>query len=86
MAEKAPVNGGEAILRDGRALGVTSSADFGHTVGCPIVYGYVPAEDAGFDDYEVEVYGTGDQGQFVTTGRYTIRTACGSGHRDTVHG
>ncbi len=57
LAEKVPVNGGEAILRDGRALGVTCSADFGHTVGCPIVYGYVPAEDAGHEDYEVEVYG-----------------------------
>ena len=57
LSEKEPVNGGEAILRDGRVLGVTTSADFGHTVGCPIVYGYVPADEATHEDYEIEVYG-----------------------------
>ena len=57
LAEKVPVFGGEAILRQGRVLGVTSTGDFGHTVGRPIVYGYVPSEDAGHADYEVEVYG-----------------------------
>lgn len=54
---KAPVNGGEAILRNGKVLGVTTSADYGHTVGAPIVYGYVAAEEAEHDTYEVEVYG-----------------------------
>lgn len=57
LDRKVPVNGGEAILRDGKVLGVTCSADFGHTIGAPIVYGYVPAADAVFDRYEIEVYG-----------------------------
>ena len=48
--------GGECILRQGKVLGVTTSADFGHTVGKSIVMGYVPAEDAGHSDYEVEAY------------------------------
>ena len=52
----AHVFGGECILRQGKVLGVTTSADFGHTVGKSIVMGYVPAEDAGHSDYEVEAY------------------------------
>ncbi len=52
-----PVNGGEAILRDGKAIGVTSSADYGHTIGAPIVCGFVPAADAVHEHYETEVYG-----------------------------
>ena len=57
LQEKAPVNGGEAILLDGKVLGVTCSADFGHTVGKPIVMGYVPAFDSHHTNYQVEVYG-----------------------------
>jgi len=57
LNEKAPVNGGEAILRKGKVLGVTSSADFGHTVGVPIVYGYVPTSEAAHTDVTIEVYG-----------------------------
>jgi 4-methylaminobutanoate oxidase (formaldehyde-forming) len=54
---KVPVYGGECILRNGKVLGVTCSGDFGHTIGKPIVYGYVPAAEAGHEDYEIEVYG-----------------------------
>ncbi len=57
LNEKVPVFGGEAILRGGKVLGVTTSGDFGHTIGKPIVYGYIPRDEAGFADYEVEVYG-----------------------------
>ncbi len=54
---RVPVHGGECILRGGKVLGVTSTGDYGHTVGKPSVYGYVPAAEAVHDDYEVEVYG-----------------------------
>lgn len=57
LDRKVPVNGGEAILHDGKVLGVTTSADYGHTVGAPIVCGYVPAEEAHHERYEIEVYG-----------------------------
>ncbi len=57
LDRKVPVYGGECILRDGKVLGVTSSGDFGHTIGRPIVMGYVPAAEAGHGDYEIEVYG-----------------------------
>lgn len=57
LEAKVPVYGGECILRNGKILGVTSSGDFGHTVGKPIVYGYVPTAEAMHEDYEIEVYG-----------------------------
>ncbi|MDH3230577.1 MAG: aminomethyltransferase family protein, partial [Alphaproteobacteria bacterium] len=53
----APVRSGACILRKGRVLGVTSSGGYGYSIGKPIAYGYVPAEDAGHDDYEIEVHG-----------------------------
>jgi 4-methylaminobutanoate oxidase (formaldehyde-forming) len=56
LEAEAPVYGGEAILRDGKVLGVTSSGGFGHTVGKPIVLGDLPAEVAGFADYEIEAF------------------------------
>ena len=53
----APVRSGACILRGGKVLGVTSSGGHGHTIGKPIAYGYIPAEEAGHDDYEIEVHG-----------------------------
>jgi 4-methylaminobutanoate oxidase (formaldehyde-forming) len=48
--------GGEAIRRDGKVLGVTSSAGWGHTIGKAIAFGYVPAKEAVHADYEVEAF------------------------------
>ncbi len=49
--------GGEAILHDGAVVGFTTSANFGHSVGKPIVMGYVPAGLADAQGFSVEVYG-----------------------------
>jgi sarcosine dehydrogenase len=49
--------GGEAIIADSAVVGFTTSANFGHTVGKPIAYGYVPIEFADRSDFVVEVYG-----------------------------
>jgi sarcosine dehydrogenase len=49
--------GGEAILADGKVVGFTTSANFGHTISKPIVYGYLPAELAERTDFVIEVYG-----------------------------
>ena len=49
--------GGEAILVDGNVVGFTTSANFGHTIGKPIAYGYVPSEHAERTDFVIEVYG-----------------------------
>jgi sarcosine dehydrogenase len=53
-----PVSG-EAILlpSTGEVVGFTTSANFGHTIGKPIAYGYLPAELADQVDFVIEVYG-----------------------------
>jgi sarcosine dehydrogenase len=57
LDEPAAVYGGEAIWHGATLLGVTSSGGYGHTVGTSIVYGYVPAEHAGHETYEIETFG-----------------------------
>ncbi len=49
--------GGEAIIFDGDVVGFTTSANFGHSVGKPIAYGYVPIALASQKEFVVEVYG-----------------------------
>ncbi len=49
--------GGEAILHDGNVVGFTTSANYGHTIGAPIVMGYIPAALADAQDFAIEVYG-----------------------------
>jgi sarcosine dehydrogenase len=53
-----PVSG-EAILVPGTddVVGFTTSANFGHTIGKPIAYGYLPVELADRTDFTIEVYG-----------------------------
>ena len=51
-----PVSG-EAIIADERVVGFTTSANFGHTIGKPIAYGYLPIEFADRTDFVIEVYG-----------------------------
>lgn len=53
-----PVSGEAIIVPDtGQVVGFTTSANFGHTVGKPIAYGYLPIELAERTDFVVEVYG-----------------------------
>jgi sarcosine dehydrogenase len=51
------VYGKEAILKDGKVVGVTTSGNFGHTVGKPILFGYLPVDLAQEQDFEIEVFG-----------------------------
>jgi 4-methylaminobutanoate oxidase (formaldehyde-forming) len=52
-----PLYGSEAIRRNGKVVGVTSSGGYGHTVGRYIAFGYVPAEDArATDGFEIEAF------------------------------
>jgi len=57
----APLLGGEAILRDGKVVGSTSSAGFGHTLGKTIAFGYLPAEIAGETRFVIEAFGKAHQ-------------------------
>lgn len=49
--------GGEAIVHQGEVVGFTTSANFGHAVGKPIAYGYVPNSLADTQGFHIEVYG-----------------------------
>ncbi len=51
-----PVSG-EAIMVDGRVVGFTTSANFGHTVDKPVAYGYLPVELLDRTEFIIEVYG-----------------------------
>ncbi len=51
-----PVSG-EAIIADGAVVGFTTSANFGHTIGKPIAYGYLPVALADRTNFIIEVYG-----------------------------
>jgi 4-methylaminobutanoate oxidase (formaldehyde-forming) len=57
----APLLGGEAILHDGKVVGSTSSAGFGHTLGKTIAFGYLPAEIAGETRFVIEAFGKAHQ-------------------------
>jgi 4-methylaminobutanoate oxidase (formaldehyde-forming) len=52
-----PVHGGEAILADGDVVAVSTSGNYGFTVGRSIVYAYVPIRDAQRTRFEVEAFG-----------------------------
>jgi sarcosine dehydrogenase len=51
------VYGGEAMIANGRVIGMTTSGDFGHTVGRSLVLGYVPREYFGQNTMEIEAFG-----------------------------
>jgi len=52
-----PVYGGEAMSAEGRAIGMTTSGDYGHSIGAALVFGYLKAEDMGLREIEVEAFG-----------------------------
>jgi sarcosine dehydrogenase len=52
----APIIGGEAIVRGGRVLGLVTSGAYGYTVGRTLALGYLPVEEAGHRDYEIEAF------------------------------
>ena len=49
--------GSEPILRQGRVVGSTSSANYGHTVAKQIAYGCLPIAETAYDDFEIEAFG-----------------------------
>ena len=53
----APFLGGEAILLNGKVVGLTTSAGYGHATGKSICFGYLPVEHASKKDFEVEAFG-----------------------------
>lgn len=54
----APFHGGEAILHEGRVVGNTTSAGYGHRIARTIAYGYLPTDIAAETAFEIEAFGT----------------------------
>ncbi|WP_193369021.1 GcvT family protein [Pelagibius marinus] len=52
-----PVFGGETILKDGRTVGLVSSAGFGTTLGKTVLYGYLPSGLSEEEDFDIEAFG-----------------------------
>ena len=55
--EYMPVYGSEPVMREGRMLDVTTSANYGYTIGKPIVFGYLPLQEFEHTEFTVEVFG-----------------------------
>jgi 4-methylaminobutanoate oxidase (formaldehyde-forming) len=53
----APLIGSEAVLVDGQAVGTTTSAGYGHTVGRTIAFAFVPADLPQQAAFAIEAYG-----------------------------
>ncbi|NQV47803.1 MAG: FAD-dependent oxidoreductase [Rhodospirillaceae bacterium] len=54
---EAAIYGSEPIMRDGKVLEVTTSANFGHTIGKPMVFGYLPVGECEHNDFQIEAFG-----------------------------
>jgi len=50
------LQGSAPILHNSSVVGVTTSSGFGHTVGKNICYGYLPADQASGEGFEIESY------------------------------
>ena len=53
-----PLYGGEPVFSDGELIGYTTSAGYGHRLGCNIAYAYLPRAVIDRTDVEVEAFGT----------------------------
>lgn len=53
----APFLGGEAILLDGKVVGLTTSAGYGHATGKSICFGYLALEHCNKTDFTIEAFG-----------------------------
>ncbi|MFZ1727625.1 MAG: FAD-dependent oxidoreductase, partial [Albidovulum sp.] len=52
-----PVYGSEAVISQGRVIGMTTSGDVGHTIGAPIVFAYLQGDDMNLTEVEIEAFG-----------------------------
>jgi 4-methylaminobutanoate oxidase (formaldehyde-forming) len=53
----APFFGGEAILREGKVIGLTTSGGYGHCLGKALALGYLPLEHLEARDFTIEAFG-----------------------------
>jgi 4-methylaminobutanoate oxidase (formaldehyde-forming) len=51
-----PLYGGEAVIHDGKVVGVTTSGNFSYTIGKSVAYAYLPVELAIAQNFTVESF------------------------------
>ncbi len=52
-----PVYGGEAVIVDDAVVGTVTSAGFGHTVGAPVLFAYLPVAAMARQAFVIEAFG-----------------------------
>jgi 4-methylaminobutanoate oxidase (formaldehyde-forming) len=70
LDEYLPLYGSEAVMVDGKVVGVTSGGNFGYSVGKAIGYGYLPVEIVQRGRVEIEAFGKVSQAQIMTQAAY----------------
>ena len=65
-----PLYGSEAVMVDGKVVGVTSGGNFGYTVGKAIGYGYLPVEIVARGRVEIEAFGKVSGAAILTQAAY----------------
>ena len=65
-----PLHGGEAILHEGRVIETVTSGGYGHTIGRSIAYGFVPAELARAQGFEIDSFGVRHAAQISARAPY----------------
>jgi 4-methylaminobutanoate oxidase (formaldehyde-forming) len=65
-----PLYGSEAVMVDGKVVGVTTSGNFGYTVGKAIGYGYLPVGLVERGEVEIEAFGRVSKARIATKAAY----------------
>jgi sarcosine dehydrogenase len=65
-----PLYGSEAVMVDGKVVGVTTGGNFGYSVGKSIGYGYLPVELVERGAVEIEAFGKVSNARIATKAAY----------------
>jgi 4-methylaminobutanoate oxidase (formaldehyde-forming) len=70
LDEYLPLYGSEAVMVDGKVVGVTTGGNFGYSVGKAIGYGYLPVDLVGRGAVEIEAFGKVSKAKIATKAAY----------------
>ena len=65
-----PLYGSEAVMVDGKVVGVTTGGNFGYTIGKAIGYGYLPVDLVARCAVEIESFGRVSKARIATKAAY----------------
>jgi 4-methylaminobutanoate oxidase (formaldehyde-forming) len=70
LDEYLPLYGSEAVMMDGKVVGVTTGGNFGYSVGKAIGYGYLPVDLIARGTVEIEAFGKVAKAKIATKAAY----------------